>query len=116
MLWYRPLYRAMRTDSALKFGWFFMFYMLHIAFCIFASVAPPIVFKGKSLTGILPAVDLLNGHALVGIFYLIGFGLFCLESLLSIWVIQQVYMYFRGSGKAAEIKRGAASGTVMQAF
>ncbi|RVX08616.1 Pentatricopeptide repeat-containing protein [Vitis vinifera] len=107
------------TDSALKFGWFFLFYLLHIAFCIFASVAPPIVFKGKSLTGILPAVDLLSKHALVGIFYLIGFGLFCLESLLSIWVVQasvQVYMYFRGSGKAQEIKRDAARGTVMQAF
>ncbi|KAJ9686642.1 hypothetical protein PVL29_015490 [Vitis rotundifolia] len=67
VLWYRPLYRAMRTDSALKFGWFFLFYLLHIAFCIFASVAPPIVFKGKSLTGILPAVDLLSSHALVGV-------------------------------------------------
>ncbi|KAL0327744.1 UNVERIFIED_CONTAM: Secretory carrier-associated membrane protein 4 [Sesamum angustifolium] len=29
VLWYRPLYRAMRTDSALKFSWFFMFYLGH---------------------------------------------------------------------------------------
>ncbi|RAL40357.1 hypothetical protein DM860_006427 [Cuscuta australis] len=50
VLWYRPLYNAMRTDSALKFGWFFMFYMLHVGFCIFAAIAPPIVFHGKSLT------------------------------------------------------------------
>jgi len=68
-----------RTESALKFGWFFMLYLvnkwiillhklcfkkwkksntlhslfswqLHIGFCILAAVAPPIVFKGKSLT------------------------------------------------------------------
>ncbi|KAL0733734.1 hypothetical protein Bca4012_009944 [Brassica carinata] len=26
-----------------------MFYMLHIAFCVFSAVAPPVVFKGKSL-------------------------------------------------------------------
>ncbi|XWS39500.1 hypothetical protein CRYUN_Cryun18bG0059800 [Craigia yunnanensis] len=115
VLWYRPLYRAMRTDSALKFGWFFMFYLLHIGFCIFAAVAPPIIFKGKSLAGILPAIDLL-GHALVGIFYFIGFGLFCIESLLSVWVIQQVYMYFRGSGKAVEMKREAATRTMMAAL
>ncbi|KAK2989227.1 hypothetical protein RJ640_024470 [Escallonia rubra] len=50
VLWYRPLYRAMRTDSALKFGWFFLSYIFHIAFCVFAAVAPPIIFKGKSLT------------------------------------------------------------------
>ncbi|GAV77544.1 SCAMP domain-containing protein [Cephalotus follicularis] len=99
VLWYRPLYRAFRTDSALNFGWFFMFYMLHIGFCILAAVAPPIIFKGKSLAGILAAIDVLSTNALVGIFYFIGFGLFCLESVVSIWVIQQVYMYFRGSGK-----------------
>ncbi|KAL0442780.1 UNVERIFIED_CONTAM: Secretory carrier-associated membrane protein 1 [Sesamum latifolium] len=116
VLWYRPLYRAFRNESALRFGWFFMFYLLHIGFCIFAAVAPPVVFKGKSLAGILPAVDLIGKHVLVGIFYFIGFGLFCLESVLSIWVIQQVYMYFRGSGKAAEMKRDAARGVMRAAI
>lgn len=116
VMWYRPLYRAMRTDSALKFGWFFFAYLFHIGFCIFAAVAPPIVFKGKSLAGILPAIDLMGNHALVGIFYFIGFGFFCVESILSIWVIQQVYMYFRGSGKAAEMKREAATRTMMAAL
>ncbi|KAL3821516.1 hypothetical protein ACJIZ3_007421 [Penstemon smallii] len=116
VLWYRPLYRAMRTDSALKFGWFFLSYLFHIGFCIIAAVAPPIFFKGKSLTGILPAIELLSGNALVGIFYLVGFGFFCLESLISIWVIQQVYMYFRGSGKAAQMQKEAARSTMMAAF
>ncbi|KAK8618376.1 hypothetical protein V6N13_132369 [Hibiscus sabdariffa] len=147
VLWYRPLYRAFRNESALTFGWFFLFYLLHIGFCIFAAVAPPIVFRGKSLTGILPAVDLISGNALVGIFYFIGFGLFCLESFVSLWVIQvysvpnlgsmqtsytharmrsltsfsvralqQVYMYFRGSGQAAEMKRKAARAAVRAAM
>ncbi|GJV39975.1 secretory carrier-associated membrane protein 2-like protein [Tanacetum coccineum] len=76
--------------------------------------------------GILPAIDLVGDQALVGIFYFIGFGFFCLEALLSIWVIQvgnllagqinsciiernhQVYMYFRGNGGAAEMRREGA--------
>ncbi|XP_030930236.1 secretory carrier-associated membrane protein 1 isoform X1 [Quercus lobata] len=116
VMWYRPLYRAMRSDSAIKFGLFFLVYLIHIGFCILAAVAPPIIFKGKSLAGILPAIDLMSGNALVGIFYFIGFAFFCLESLLSIWVIQQVYMYFRGSGKAAEMKRDAARGTMRAAL
>ncbi|KAL0406034.1 UNVERIFIED_CONTAM: putative secretory carrier-associated membrane protein 1 [Sesamum latifolium] len=116
VLWYRPLYRATRTDSALNFGWFFLTYSFHIGFCVFATIAPPIIFKGNSLTGILPAIDLLTGKAMVGIFYLIGFALFCIESLISIWVIQQVYMYFRGSGKAAEMKREATRQTMMAAL
>ncbi|XP_015943549.1 secretory carrier-associated membrane protein [Arachis duranensis] len=116
VLWYRPLYRAFRKDSALNFGWFFMFYIIHIGFCILAAVAPPIVFKGKSLTGILSAIDVIGDHTLIGIFYFIGFGFFCLETLVSIWVLQQVYMYFRGSGQAAEMKREAARGAVRSAF
>ncbi|GAB4859555.1 Secretory carrier-associated membrane protein 2 [Ancistrocladus abbreviatus] len=116
VLWYRPLYRAMRTDSALKFGLFFLLYLVHIGFCILASVAPPIIFEGKSLTGILAAIDVLSNSALTGIFYFIGSGMFCLETLISIWVIQQVYMYFRGSGKAAEMKKQAARQTMMAAL
>ncbi|XP_052308220.1 secretory carrier-associated membrane protein 3-like isoform X1 [Populus trichocarpa] len=114
-LWYRPLYRAFRTASAMRFGWFFLFYVLHIGFCIFAAVAPPKIFKGKSLTGILAAVDVVGNNTIAGIFYFIGFGCFCLESLLSIWVVQQVYMYFRGSGKAAQMKREAARGALRAA-
>ncbi|XP_031267855.1 secretory carrier-associated membrane protein 4 [Pistacia vera] len=97
VLWYRPLYRAMRTDSALKFSWFFLFYMIHILFCIFAAIAPPVVFHGKSLAGILAAIDVISDSVLAGIFYFVGFGLFCLESLLSLWVIQKIYLFFRGN-------------------
>ncbi|KAL8138792.1 hypothetical protein V2J09_004793 [Rumex salicifolius] len=97
------LYRVCWTDSAVKFGWFFLVYMLHIGFCILAAIAPPIVFHGKSLTcsqvfsqissqrGILAAVDVFSdNHAIAGIFYLVGFGFFCLESLLSLWVLQRL--------------------------
>lgn len=107
VLWYKPLYRAMSNESALRFSWFFLCYLFHIGFCIFAAVAPPIFFNGKSLAGILPAVNAFSGNTLVGIFYLVGFGLFCLETLLSIWVLQQVYGYFR-SGKSTEVKQEAA--------
>lgn len=116
VLWYRPLYRAMRSDSVLKFGLFFLSYIFHIAFCVFSAVAPPIFFKGNSLTGILPALVQLTGHVIVGIFYLIGFAFFTLESLMSIWVIQQVYSYFRGSGKEAEMKKEAARRAMTAAF
>uniref|UniRef100_A0A6N2KF52 Secretory carrier-associated membrane protein n=1 Tax=Salix viminalis TaxID=40686 RepID=A0A6N2KF52_SALVM len=96
VLWYKPLYRAFRTESAMKFGWFFIFYALHIGFCIFAAVAPPIGFKGK-----FSSRKSSTSHWI---------RLFLSESLLSIWVIQQVGMYFRGSGKAAEMKQEAARG------
>ncbi|KAI3718169.1 hypothetical protein L6452_19024 [Arctium lappa] len=116
VLWYRPLYRAMRTDSAFMFGLFFFTYTCHILFCLYASVAPPMIFKGKSLTGILPALDILSRNAIIGCFYLVGFALFAIESTISIYVIQQVYRYFRSSGKAQEVKRDAKRSTMMVAL
>jgi nitrate reductase NapE component len=115
VLWYKPLYRAMSNESALRFGWFFLTYLFHIGFCIFAAVAPPVFFNGKSLAGILPAINAFSGNTLVGIFYLVGFGLFCLETLLSMWVLQQVYTYFR-SGKSTEMKHEAARGAARAAL
>ncbi|KAE8724456.1 Secretory carrier-associated membrane protein 3 [Hibiscus syriacus] len=66
------------------------------------------------ILGILSAINVMSHHALVGIFYLVGFGLFCVETLLSMWVIQRVYRYFRGAGKAAEGKRNAARGVAVE--
>ncbi|CAA6668805.1 unnamed protein product [Spirodela intermedia] len=115
VLWYRPLYRAMKTDSALKFGWFFLFYLVHIGFVVYAAVAPPVIFEGRSFAGIITTIKIIDNSIVVAIFYIIGSGFFCLELLLSIWVIQQVYLYFRGSGKAAEMKRDAARGAMRAA-
>ncbi|GMJ03365.1 secretory carrier 3, Secretory carrier membrane protein 1 [Hibiscus trionum] len=112
-LWYRPLYNAARNDSALRFGWFLLAYSIHIAFCVLAAVAPEFVFKEGSITGILAALSIFLYDRALGIMYFVGFGLFCCETLASIWVIQQVYMYFRGSGKAAEMKREVARQTMM---
>uniref|UniRef100_M8CTR5 Secretory carrier-associated membrane protein n=1 Tax=Aegilops tauschii TaxID=37682 RepID=M8CTR5_AEGTA len=81
----------------------------HICFCIFASVAPSILFLGRSLAGIFQALSVIGYSATIGIFYFLGFILFVLEGLLSIWVMQRVYRYFRGSGKEAEMRPDAAS-------
>ncbi|KAK1422874.1 hypothetical protein QVD17_18163 [Tagetes erecta] len=115
-LWYRPLYRAMRDDSALKFGFFFMTYIAHITFCAFASLAPPFFIEGKSLAGIMPALDYLTWNASLGGVYFVGFALFALETTISIWVIQQVYLYFRGSGKATQMKNEATKRSMLAAL
>ncbi|KAL6599551.1 hypothetical protein ACP70R_045688 [Stipagrostis hirtigluma subsp. patula] len=106
--WYRPLYRAMRKESAFRYGWFFLFYFFHISFCIYAAISPAILFVGRSLTGIFQAISVIGYSATVGIMYFLGFTLFVLEALLSIWVIQKVYWHFRGKGKEAEMRPDAA--------
>ncbi|KAF7823034.1 secretory carrier-associated membrane protein 1-like isoform X1 [Senna tora] len=108
VMWYRPLYRAMRTDSALRFGWCTSFFAFALQLLLHLS-------SKDILSRILPALSLIDGRQILAILYFVGFGLFCIETLLSIYVIQQVLMYFRGSGKAAEAKRDARN-TVMAAL
>ncbi|KAI8567553.1 hypothetical protein RHMOL_Rhmol02G0130900 [Rhododendron molle] len=140
VLWYRPLYRAFRTESAMKFGWFFLFYLrtpssffgtlysftlvsafLPLLHLLLFSKGNPSLIEHLMVwlvlsSGILPAIDIIGDSAIVGILYFVGFGLFCLESVISVYVIQQVYMYFRGTGKEAEMKRQAARGAIRAAI
>ncbi|XP_025796952.1 secretory carrier-associated membrane protein 4-like isoform X1 [Panicum hallii] len=108
-LWYRPLYRAMRKDSAFSYGWFFLFYFFHIAFCIYAAISPPFFYMGRSLAGIFQAISEMGENAAVGIMYFMGFAIFVLEVLLSIWVFQRVYWFFRGKGTEAQMRPDAAT-------
>ena len=39
-LWYMRLYRAMMRDGALSFGFFFLMFLVHIAFCVYTAVSP----------------------------------------------------------------------------
>ncbi|KAJ6767162.1 SECRETORY CARRIER-ASSOCIATED MEMBRANE PROTEIN 3 [Salix purpurea] len=80
-----------------------LFYLLHIAFCIFAAVSPPIIARGRSLTGILSASDIYGDYGEIGYLYFIGFAWFSLESVLSIWVLQKVYKFYRRGGLALEM-------------
>ncbi|TVU46325.1 hypothetical protein EJB05_05851, partial [Eragrostis curvula] len=42
------------------------------------------------------------------IMYFVGFALFALEALLSIWVYQRVYRFFRGKGNEAPVRSDVA--------
>eukprot|EP00245_Coleochaete_scutata_P001497 TRINITY_DN11839_c0_g1_i1.p1 TRINITY_DN11839_c0_g1~~TRINITY_DN11839_c0_g1_i1.p1 ORF type:complete len:312 (+),score=52.02 TRINITY_DN11839_c0_g1_i1:185-1120(+) len=115
-LWYKRLYNAFRKDRALTFAWFFLMYLIHLAFCIFAAVSPPFLFKSRSLTGLIAVLQIFSdGKTIAGIFYATGFCLWTVECLISLYVLKNVYFYFRGSGKAAELKRDAASSAIRAA-
>ncbi|KAJ6952746.1 hypothetical protein NC653_041776 [Populus alba x Populus x berolinensis] len=124
VMWYRPLYRAMRTDSALKFGWFLLAYL----FLYSANVC--LIFCGQGYSTLLDLdSSALNHSSVSGLFRLnksfydlcmqpclpFHYG-FAQDSLFAGPDLQQVYMYFRGSGKAAEMKREATTRTMMAAL
>ncbi|CAI7887400.1 unnamed protein product [Closterium sp. NIES-54] len=108
VLWYRRLYNSLKKDSALGFGIFFLGFLIHCGFCIFASVAPPIFFSGLALTGVLSTISVYGNSVTTGIFFAVGTALFIGESCLSIYTLGLVYAYFRGEGKSNQFRREAA--------
>jgi len=110
ILWYRRIYSACKHDSALGFLWFFIVFLVHIGFCIYAFTG--MSSTPYSLTGIENWRKASEANDGVGVMYLVGLILFGLDIVVSINAIRMVYANFRGSGhtlKAAqeEAKRDA---------
>ncbi|GJN24161.1 hypothetical protein PR202_gb11885 [Eleusine coracana subsp. coracana] len=105
-LWYRPLYRALRFISPSVCTQLSL-----LRFSLWENHSRKFAMKRD-----FPAISIIGNSVIVGILYFVGFALFCLESLISMWVIQRVYLYFRGSGKEAEMKREAARSAARAAF
>ncbi|KAH0926613.1 hypothetical protein HID58_018869 [Brassica napus] len=108
VVWYRPLYRAMSLYNWYTFYdlvgltalevWLVFLHLLDSHWLLHrCRHCPAHLFPGKVFDGVLAAIDVISDSLLAGIFYFIGFGLFCLESLLSLWVLQKIYLYFRGN-------------------
>ena len=59
------LYTAAGKDRAMSYAGFFLFYMVHIAFCVWSAVAPP--FWGNSFAGLLTLIDVFPKSKGVGV-------------------------------------------------
>lgn len=116
ILWYYRLYNAAKKDAAFTYAWFFLAYMVHIIWCIWSAISPPILFNRWSYAGWLTAIiTALPENSIVGIFYIVGASLWTLEAALSIWVVQLVYRKFRGGNVDARLKNEAMQAAVSHA-
>ena len=88
---YRRLYNAAIKDRAVTYAWFFIAYLIHIAFCIWSAVSPPLPGANDwSHTGFIACIKAFDASKFVGVLYTIGGVLWALESLWSFWVLKVV--------------------------
>ena len=104
LLWYMRLYNAAQKDRALTYFFFFIFYSVHIIWCIWAFLSPPVGVQW-SLTGLMSMAEAFNENSVLGIFYLIGVICWALEGLLSLYCLQVAYRTFRGRAPPSAIKK-----------
>lgn len=109
--WYARLYNATKNDSALGYAWFFIVFLVHIAFCLFAFIAPPDAFGTAkySLAGVMSTAEMEKENSSIGGVYAFGAALWFLEFLWSVWVIRSVYAAFRGQGHTVTEAKNAVA-------
>ena len=101
-IWYRRLYMAAKNDSGLKFGWFFLMYLGHLAFMVYACISPPgTAGEQWSLAGMMVLRSALNKDKILGAFYAVAFCLFMLDAVVSVVSMRLVWTSFRSGGHSA---------------
>ena len=66
-------------------------YLIHIAFCIWSAVSPPLPGANDwSHTGFIACIKAFHASKFVGVLYTIGGVFWALESLWSFWVLKTV--------------------------
>ena len=89
---YKRLYNAAIKDRAFTYAWFFLFYLVHIGWCIWAAVSPPIPFGFSkwALAGYVAGIKAFGPSIFVGVVFVVGASFWALEALWSFWVLQKV--------------------------
>ncbi|KAG1676535.1 hypothetical protein FOA52_000078 [Chlamydomonas sp. UWO 241] len=107
-MWYLAMYNAAKNDSSVRFIYFFLWFSVHTAFCIWASIAFQFSAESWSFSGWFAAIAAFDYGNGPGTIYCIGASLWTLESLYCLWCVKDVYLWFRGQGGIEQVKQEAA--------
>ncbi|KAI0978068.1 hypothetical protein GJ496_000065 [Pomphorhynchus laevis] len=113
MLWFRPLYKAFRSDSSLNFMIFFFAFFLHIVFSFMMIIG---VFP-TGFCGLMIAIEMMNNsgfsYKFAGIVCTLVTILLTLEAIASIIVLIQVHKLYRSTGASLSRAQQELSSNVM---
>ena len=85
------MYNATIKDRAFTYAIFFLFFCVHIIFCVWSAISPPLPFSNDwSHTGFICGIKAFGSNTFTGIVYVIGGSLWTLESLWSLWCLKGV--------------------------
>ncbi|XP_018621210.1 secretory carrier-associated membrane protein 2 [Scleropages formosus] len=92
--WYRPVYKAFRSDSS--FNFFFFFFVFFFQVVIFVIQAVGIPKWGNS--GWIAAVSIIGSNVPVGIIMIVVAVFFTICAALSVILLKMVHSHYRSTG------------------
>jgi len=103
--WFHSLYTAMRKDSSMRFGCFFLFFFIQMGTSVLFAAGIP----GVGSVGIITAADSLKNNKVVGIMCCVAMSLWIILACLQFVGLQRVLLVFRRSGHSVEQMRQEAT-------
>lgn len=114
-MWYWRLYNGVKSDRAFSYVGFFIGYLIHVAYCIWAAIAIPILAARWSFAGFVTMIKAFDVGQVYGFVFLVGAIVWTLEALWSLWCLRSVYLSFRGRGGPEAAKKEALKATISAA-
>ncbi|KAF5833360.1 scamp family-domain-containing protein [Dunaliella salina] len=94
-LWYKPLYEVACQGTLSDFVSFFLFYSIHVCWCIWCAIGVPGESAAWSFSGFATALAAVDVHPFPGGMYFTGAALWFLEAVWSLWCVREAYLCFR---------------------
>lgn len=107
--WFRPLYKAFRSDSSLHFFSFFLIFMVQFI----VSVINAIGFVGYGAVGWINSLATIGTSLGVGVFMLICASMFTALATLDFIFLVSVHRLYRTTGASFEQARSELAASVL---
>ena len=115
--WFQPLYQAMRKDSSLRFGWYFLTFFLQVisTFCFATGFFVPAsgFLRGSKMVKLCNAADEGSSADVLAILFYINGAMWTTLALYQLKLLYTVLRLFRSSGGSLEkMQNEAVTGAV----
>ncbi|XP_050970105.1 secretory carrier membrane protein 2, like [Labeo rohita] len=94
LCWYRPVYKAFKSDSSFSFFFFFFIFSFQVIVYIIQSVGIP----GWGNSGWITAISVLKTNIAVSVFMMVVAGFFSVNAVLSVILLKMVHSMYRHTG------------------
>lgn len=92
--WYRPVYRAFRSDSSFSFFFFFFVFFFQVVVYIIQTVGIP----GWGNSGWIAAISMIQSNLPVAVTMMVVAGFFTVNAVLGVILLKMVHSKYRRSG------------------
>lgn len=96
LFWFRPIYRAFRSDSSCNFMIFFFSFSVQFIFTVFQATGT----ESSGTIGLIKAVNTLKHSNFMGLFAIIVAGCYIFAAIADFIMLTKIHKIYRSSGNS----------------